>query len=580
MDFLFKAICTLQRAIFQTTSMIKLLTIFLAFCISAGVLANTSYQVNYINQSNGENIPNSASSFVFVDNVAYLSAKEEKTQSFIDFTKRSLVTTILFNQKVFENSISFDSLPLPTLTNETENILHFTCKKAVYKSFSNTIEVWYTEKAKAKGSIYAKFLPSENALVLKVVINGNRGIIATSIKKLKDESLAEYPPINAMAISLAELEELKIKSRYTILEVFKNEKINFDTSLKIPELHQAELDKTYRLSNGTIVLKKIKLPQLTKEGCYTYAHLECWSEGDAYDRTGSIFILPTNAEKQTFLAALEYGIDTLPVFVDHHKNEYQGYISNSEYEAPTEVMRFFTSFGADYFNKRREINNYNWKNAAHYKQEITALIPDNEDEIWIGVFIGNYSKDGHRINLNLDFYPGFENPDNKQKLILPLFCTVNLKEASGQNYPRLFRNDTLTVAFTIPENSKDVSLLFTSTGHGGWGGGDEFNPKLNEVFIDDELVYSIVPWRTDCATYRLYNPASGNFSNGMSSSDLSRSNWCPATVTPPYIIPLQNIKPGKHILKVAIDQGEDEGGSFSHWGVSGIIVGNKIIQKP
>ena len=55
-------------------------------------------------------------------------------------------------------------------------------------------------------------------------------------------------------------------------------------------------------------------------------------------------------------------------------------------------------------------------------------------------------------------------------------------------------------------------------------------------------------------------------------SDLSRSNWCPATVTPPYFIPLQ-LNPGEHTIQVVIDQGDDEGSSFNHWGVTGILTG-------
>ena len=148
---------------------------------------------------------------------------------------------------------------------------------------------------------------------------------------------------------------------------------------------------------------------------------------------------------------------------------------------------------------------------------------------------------------------------------------------SGQNYGKLFGNDSLKVDFEIAENLENIRLYYTSTGHGGWGGGDEFNPKLNQLLIDGEEVFSIIPWRTDCATYRMYNPASGNFSNGLSSSDLSRSNWCPATITPPYYIDLPNIKPGKHSIEVIIHQGENEGGSFSHWSISGILVGEKVI---
>jgi hypothetical protein len=235
-------------------------------------------------------------------------------------------------------------------------------------------------------------------------------------------------------------------------------------------------------------------------------------------------------------------------------------------------MRFFTSFGVSHFNKKREINNYKWKDSVVYKQEITSLIPTDEDEIWIGVFIGNYDKGGHKVSLDINFYPPWEDETQKVKWINPLFSTINILEMSGQNYGKMFKNDTLKSTFIVPEKIENLQLLYTSTGHGGWGGGDEFNPKLNQVFIDGKLVFSHVPWRTDCATYRMSNPASGNFQNGLSSSDLSRSNWCPATVTPPYFIPLK-LNPGEHTVEVVVDQGDDEGTSFNHWGVTGILTG-------
>jgi len=175
----------------------------------------------------------------------------------------------------------------------------------------------------------------------------------------------------------------------------------------------------------------------------------------------------------------------------------------------------------------------------------------------------------------LNFYPSWTKETPKEKWINPLFNTTNILEMSGQNYGRLFENDTLKTSFDVPKNIEDLNLLFTSTGHGGWGKGDEFVPKLNQVFIDGKLTFTHVPWRSDCGTYRMSNPASGNFGNGLSSSDLSRSNWCPATVTPPYIIPLKDLKPGKHTIEVVIDQGDDEGSSFNSWNVSGILTGNK-----
>jgi len=138
----------------------------------------------------------------------------------------------------------------------------------------------------------------------------------------------------------------------------------------------------------------------------------------------------------------------------------------------------------------------------------------------------------------------------------------------------MFEKDSLTVNINVPEGVKNLRLRYLTTGHGGWGGGDEFVPKLNEIFIDGKRVYHFIPWREDCATYRLLNPASGNFGNGLSSSDLSRSNWCPGTITLPVEIPLSDLQPGNHVLKVAIPLGKPEGTSFSAWNISGVLIGD------
>ena len=178
-------------------------------------------------------------------------------------------------------------------------------------------------------------------------------------------------------------------------------------------------------------------------------------------------------------------------------------------------------------------------------------MPKDGKGVWIGIFIGNYDKGGHMVNVNLKVYPSFEHSDTQDKYwIKPIFNTVNIMEMSGQNYGTMFHNDSLKVTVNIPEGLKNLKLKFTSTGHGGWGNGDEFNQKLNKIFMDDNLVYSFIPWRDDCGTYRLSNPSSGNFRNGLSSSDLSRSNWCPGTVTVPEDIILDNLTPGNILLRL------------------------------
>jgi hypothetical protein len=120
---------------------------------------------------------------------------------------------------------------------------------------------------------------------------------------------------------------------------------------------------------------------------------------------------------------------------------------------------------------------------------------------------------------------------------------------------------------------KKARLRYITTGHGGWENGDEFVPKKNSVSLDGTEVFSFIPWRQDCGSYRLSNPASGNFENGLSSSDYSRSNWCPGTVTNPIFIELGAIQQGEHTLQIQIPQGPNEGTSFSSWNVSGVLIG-------
>ncbi len=370
-------------------------------------------------------------------------------------------------------------------------------------------------------------------------------------------------------------EELKIKSRFTALKVFENAQIHFAPDLYQDKPESLLADSVYHFSKGSVILKKVKLTEQQMKSAFVFVKLRASSNGDAYDRTGSVFILPDSLTEQSLLNAYLNGVEVLPKYQDNNGKEYQGIVKTENYTPPLELMRFFTPFGVGHFNEKRRIHNYNWEEEVIYKQDVSEVFPMSKT-FWVGVFIGNYDGGGHRVTLDLEFYDESDEMPLSNNVIIPLVSTINTMEMSGQNYGRLFDNDTLQVDFEVPENLSDLKFLYTSTGHGGWGGGDEFNPKLNRIMIDGALFYEVTPWRSDCATYRLLNPASGNFSSGLSSSDLSRSNWCPGTLTPPYVIPAKNLKPGKHRLEIIIDQGAPEGNSFSHWGLSLILKGKKI----
>ncbi|MEI6311464.1 MAG: PNGase F N-terminal domain-containing protein [Bacteroidota bacterium] len=536
-------------------------------CFTQVLLAQKNISVFYDLYENKQYIPN-RSITVNADRYNCNIINSTTNENFyIDYTKKTTIKSAVYDGIKYAVYTPFDSLVAPTYTNELDTILGYTCKKCTYTIFSNKYEVWYTSELGQNACPAIAFAPPTGT-VLKYVINGNRMVIAKSIGKV--DKIEPFNTVGIVKINEPKYVAAQIKSRYTSIQVFDKEQLNYDNAIAKTENFQ--LNTTYHLCNGNILLKKITLPTNSSQGMY-YIKLSDWSNGDAYDRVGSVFTI--QADKETnLLTALQKGIQSLPTFIDNQNEVYQGIVCTKNYAPPTELMRFFTPFGVGYFNNKRIIDGYTWSDSVVYKQDVTSLIPSNQKEIWIGVYIGNYDKGGHKVSLELDFYPE-PDMDSIRKVITPLFNTVNIMEACGQNYGRLFEQDTLEFDFQITDSLLDAQILFTTTGHGGWGGGDEFNPRLNTMLVDNKQVFEITPWRTDCGTYRLSNPSSGNFPDGLSSSDFSRSNWCPGTQTPPYIIPLNNLSLGTHHLKLIIKQGKSEGGSFNHWCTSGVLVGIK-----
>lgn len=336
-------------------------------------------------------------------------------------------------------------------------------------------------------------------------------------------------------------------------------------------------DSVLHFAGGTLLLKKVKLPRLPQH-YQTFLELHQHSNGDAYDRTGSVFVIPSGAK--TFFDGINQHPDSLPLRYGRDGERYQGItaVADLGYQPPIELMRFFTPFGVGHFNDRVKIEGLEWADECFYKQEVTELQSLLQgDEVLIGIWIGNYDGGGHKVTLDLKSYPGdyiWEITDRQDETmkIQSLFNTCNVLEMAGQNYGKIFGTDSLTMEFEIPEGAHNVRLRYISTGHGGWDGGDEFNPKANTLLIDGAAMFVHTPWRGDCGCYRHLNPVSGNFWNGVSSSDYSRSGWCPGTATQPVYFDLSSLTPGKHTLTIAIPMGAPQAGSFSHWCISGVLL--------
>lgn len=543
-------------------------SILLLFSIS--IFGQTNYKITYLKSSNGKLIENQDAILVFSNEKQSLISSEAIVNEKSEYPfEQTLITNLNYLQVANLNksnaiatkdstSIAKQSFELQT---ETRKILGYNCKKAKIIINSNTIEIWYTTDLKVKGA--PTVLGQNLGLVLEMNRNGNFIITATKVEKTK-----QFPIIKideSKASDILTYRDLLWKTRFTTIPIFKEEVINFSDASK-------SNDSIMRFANGTIILKKIKTPSIAK-GSQVFIDVSEQSNGDAYDRTGSVFMIPMD-KKLSFLDGLQNGVKTLPIYDNGNGKQYQGIASTENYSPLIELMRFFTPFGIKQYNTI-QLKDKVWEERVNYRQDISELTAAlNDKEIYIGTFIGNYDKGGHKVSVNITIHPE-EEIVTKSSVAIPLFNSTNVMEMAGQEYGTLFNSDKgLMVSFTLDKELKNAKLRYITTGHGGWENGDEFVPKKNTIYLDGKEVFHFTPWREDCGSYRLYNPASGNFPNGLSSSDYSRSNWCPGMVTNPTYIDLGDLKAGNHTIQIKIPQGANEGTSFSSWNVSGVLIGN------
>ncbi|UOK42579.1 MULTISPECIES: GLPGLI family protein [Flavobacterium] len=531
-------------------------------------------KITYLKSSNGKLIENQDPILIFAnDSQTVITSEKINTkkadfpfeQTIVNRPKNNFVQVA--NLSATKTTSTTDSITIGKqsfeITTDTKTILGYKCKKAKTVINSNTIELWYTDELKVKGA--PTVLGQNLGLVLEMVRNGNYTVSASKIETVKKLNTSSLVPNTGKNVDPLTYRDLLWKSRFTTLSVFENEVINFSDASK-------SNDSILRFANGTIILRKIKFPEI-KSGSQIFVDVAEQSNGDAYDRTGSVFVIPTD-EKATFMDGLKNGAKTLPIYENGNGKKYQGVVRTDDYAPLLELMRFFTPFGIKQYN-HIELKDKKWHEIVPYRQDISELYSTlSNKELWVGTFIGNYDKGGHKVSIHITIH-NEENQPIKNTFALPLFNTTNIMEMAEQEYSTMFNNDNgLLVTFTLDKDVKNAKLRYTTTGHGGWENGDEFVQKKNTILLDEKEVFSFIPWRQDCGSYRLFNPASGNFPNGLSSSDYSRSNWCPGMVTNPNLIDLGDLKAGKHTIRVKIPQGAPEGTGFSAWNVSGVLIGN------
>ncbi|NQX84454.1 MAG: N-glycanase [Flavobacteriaceae bacterium] len=374
----------------------------------------------------------------------------------------------------------------------------------------------------------------------------------------------------------------------TSIEVFKDTHLYFDQALKQDTtIFNQEL---IRLDAGRVLLKKIKLPKYTMQPKVTI-NMTLESNGDAWDKSGSLFVIPKTSE----LTILDFEKDSTltknintssPLGVNAFTYRDLKYIPN------VELLRFMTPFGVGFFNnhehikERKPIYIPQWEDDVKWTQDITQLLPLLENEVYIGIYIDTWTKEGYKFSVNIDFEESkIKNHNIKKQDVIPLVNTT--KYVANQSYYDTFHNIDLSTDFTLDKAIKNAKLYYITTGHGGHENGDEFTKKQHIVFFDHKVIKQFVPWRDDCAAFRRFNPHSGVWTEStiwkgkeiqerIASSDYSRSNWCPGSDVSPEIITLGNLEKGTHNLNISVPEAQAiNGNKINYWMTSAYIVYDK-----
>lgn len=380
----------------------------------------------------------------------------------------------------------------------------------------------------------------------------------------------------------------------TSITVFENENIHFYPD-SIKNFMAPDENGVIRMVNGRILLKKIEIPEY-KRNVTVDIKVNLASNGDRWDKSGSVFVLPKSSAIN--LMNIAEGKEKFPE-VDSTKYEnFKGIVAGENYLPTVELLRFMTPFGVGHYSgnddaltsKRRPVYVPKWEKSVTWEQDITHLYPELEGEAYVGIFIDTWTKEGYVADVKLDIKESKISCDAMtERNVTPLMNTVYYV---GQSYPDIFSRKPVETEFTLPRDAKNVQLKYIVTGHGGHSGGDEFVEKQNIVSIDGKEVLDFIPWRDDCASFRRYNPATGVWlikrlasyisdegykekmvEEPLASSDLSRSNWCPGSDVIPETVHLGDLKAGSHKFKVEIKDAQPiNGNELNHWLVSAYLV--------
>lgn len=352
---------------------------------------------------------------------------------------------------------------------------------------------------------------------------------------------------------------------------------------------------TIRTANGRIVLHKVRLPRLPRHTTATL-DVQLTSAGDPWDKAGAVFVLP--AHQQVDLLTISRG-GSYPLADTARVGALRGAVPAKGYVPAVELMRFMTPFGVGHYSalgdsvqrsQRTPIYLDGFAPHVAWTTDISDRLPLLADSVWVGVYIDTWTKEGYTLTATLHVVRGSTSGVRGRRAIMPL---LNTTPYLGQPIPDVFAHQAVKLPFMLPRGAKRVQLYLITTGHGGHSGGDEFEPREHLVSLvqgrDTARLAQFTPWRTDCAAFRRFNPSTGvwlrsrdiahigskggevtRIQEGLASSDLSRSNWCPGSHVEPLRLALHGVRARQpYTIVLSIPEAQPAlGDKLNHWLVS------------
>jgi hypothetical protein len=209
-----------------------------------------------------------------------------------------------------------------------------------------------------------------------------------------------------------------------------------------------------------------------------------------------------------------------------------------------ELMRVVTPFGTD----AEPPNGTGVVPPRSLTLDITPYAPLLVGDTHLGAHIGHFVQKGHWVTTDFTFI-------KRPELASPKPPADGIEILSFSNAPIPTRE------VTVPAEATDVKIRLFTTGHGGGlgcsGGSNDGNPcsssadcpggvcnpcdefcqRTNRIWRDGGVVWSVIPWRTDCnSPIQCFNFNAC----GYPSCTFPRSGWCPGYIACHHNAPCDN----------------------------------------